>query len=196
MKEFSEISIIRIQTAYLFLEDNREVRKICPSFSTELKQENIEMVFVPEDKSEDAVLLETDDIRWFNPFYEDFDYVINSDSITSDVQFYRSDIDEALIRFLDLKIGQKMLAEEYDEEELKNIYFYVEGIIYPATEQNNPPIRGKVQIYDIRKACFILPEKFENGYYLRNDSIYDCIEDAPADLWPIIKEMTSENETV
>lgn len=192
MKEFSEISIIRIQTAYLFLEDNREVRKICPSFSTELKQENLEMVFVPEASKEDAVLLEPEDIRWFNPFYGDFDYEINSDSITSDVQFYRSDIDEALIRFLDRKIGQKMLAEEYDEEELKEIYFYVDGIIYPATEQNNPPIKGKVQIYDIREACFILPEKFESDYYLKND----CIEDAPADLWPIIKEMASENETV
>lgn len=97
MKKFSEISIIRLQTAYLFTEDNRKVRKLCPSLSKELKQENIEMVFIPEDKSEDAVLLEPDDIRWFNPVEGYFDYEIDSDSVVSEVEFYRTDMDKELI---------------------------------------------------------------------------------------------------
>ena len=192
MKKFSEISIIRLQTAYLFTEDNRKVRKLCPSLSKELKQENIEMVFVPEDKSEDAVLLETDDIRWFNPVEWYFDYEIDSDSVVSEVEFYRTDMDKELIMFLDCKIGQRMLVKQYDEEELKDMYFYVEGIIFPATENNNEPSIEHVQIYNIREDRFMVPEKFEGGYYLENDSI----EDAPFELWPIIKEMASENETV
>lgn len=192
MKKFSEISIIRLQTAYLFTEDNRKVRKLCPSLSKELKQENMEMVFVPDDKSEDAVLLGTDDIRWFNPFEGYFDYEIDSDSVVSEVEFYRTDMDKELIMFLDCKIGQRMLVKQYDEEELKDMYFYVEGIIYPATENNNEPSIEHVQIYNIREDRFMVPEKFECGYYLENDSI----EDAPFELWPIIKEMTSENETV
>ena len=192
MKKFSEISIIRLQTAYLFTEDNRKVRKLCTSLSKELKQENIEMVFVPEDKSEDAVLLESDDIRWFNPVEGYFDYEIDSDSVVSEVEFYRTDMDKELIMFLDCRIGQRMLAKQYDEEELKDMYFYVEGIIYPATENNNEPSIEHVQIYNIREDRFMVPEKFEGGYYLENDSI----EDAPFELWPIIKEMASENETV
>lgn len=192
MKKFSEISIIRLQTAYLFTEDNRKVRKLCPSLSKELKQENIEMVFVPEDKSEDAVLLETDDIRWFNPVEGYFDYEIDSDSVVSEVEFYRTDMDKELIMFLDCKIGQRMLVKQYDEEELKDMYFYVEGIIFPATENNNESSIEHVQIYNIREDRFMVPEKFEGGYYLENDSI----EDAPFELWPIIKEMASENETV
>ena len=192
MKKFSEISIIRLQTAYLFTEDNRKVRKLCPSLSKELKQENIEMVFVPEDKSEDAVLLETDDIRWFNPVEGYFDYEIDSDSVVSEVEFYRTDMDKELIMFLDCKIGQRMLVKQYDEEELKDMYFYVEGIIFPATENNNEPSIEHVQIYNIREDRFMVPEKFEGGYYLEND----IIEYAPYELLPIIKEMASENETV
>lgn len=192
MKKFSEISIIRMQTAYLFTEDNRKVRKLCPSLSKELKQENIEMVFVPEDKSEDAVLLELYDIRWFNPVEGYFDYEIDSDSVVSEVEFYRTDMDKELIMFLDCKIGQRMLAKQYDEEELQDMYFYVEGIIYPATENNNEPSIEHVQIYNIKEDRFMVPEKFEGGYYLENDSI----EDAPFELWPIIKEIASENETV
>ena len=150
------------------------------------------MVFVPEDKSEDAVLLETDDIRWFNPVEGYFDYEIDSDSVVSEVEFYRTDMDKELIMFLDCKIGQRMLVKQYDEEELKDMYFYVEGIIFPATENNNEPSIEHVQIYNIREDRFMVPEKFEGGYYLENDSI----EDAPFELWPIIKEMASENETV
>lgn len=192
MKKFSEISIIRLQTAYLFTEDNRKVRKLCPSLSKELKQENIEMVFVPEDKNEDAVLLEPEDIRWFNPIEGYFDYEIDSDSVVSEVEFYRTDIDKEFIMFLDCKIGQRILEEQYDEDELKDMYFYVEGIIYPATENNNEPSIENVQIYNIREDRFMVPEKFEGGYYLENDSI----EDAPFELWPIIKKMASKNETV
>ncbi len=192
MKKFTEISIIRLQTAYLFTEDNRKVRKLCPSLSKELKQENIEMVFVPEDKNEDAVLLKPEDIRWFNPIEGYFDYEIDSDSVVSEVEFYRTDIDKEFIMFLDCKIGQRILEEQYDEDELKDMYFYVEGIIYPATENNNEPSIENVQIYNIREDRFMVPEKFEGGYYLENDSI----EDAPFELWPIIKEMASKNETV
>lgn len=184
MKKFSEISIIRLQTAYLFTEDNRKVRKLCPSLSKELKQENIEMVFVPEDKSEDAVLLETDDIRWFNPVEGYFDYEIDSDSVVSEVEFYRTDMDKELIMFLDCKIGQRMLVKQYDEEELKDMYFYVEGIIYPATENNNEPSIEHVQIYNIREDRFMVPEKFEGGYYLENDSI----EDAPFNYGLLLKK--------
>mgnify|MGYP001634955363 CR=1 FL=1 len=62
------------------------------------------MVFVPEDKSEDAVLLETDDIRWFNPTEGYPDYELDLDSIVSEVQFYCTDIDKDLIECLDCKI--------------------------------------------------------------------------------------------
>lgn len=85
-----------------------------------------------------------------------------------------------------------MLAKQYNEEELKDMYFYVEGIIYPATENNNEPSKENMQIYNIREDRFMVLEKFEGVHYLENDSI----EDAPFELRFIIKEMTSENETV
>lgn len=85
-----------------------------------------------------------------------------------------------------------MLAKQYDEEELKDMYFYVEGIIYLATENNNEPSKENMQIYNIREDRFMVLEKFEGVHYLENDSI----EDAPFELRFIIKEMTSENETV
>lgn len=62
------------------------------------------MLFVPEDKNEDAVLLEPEDIMWFNSTEGYPDYELDLDSIVSEVQFYCTDIDKDLIECLDCKI--------------------------------------------------------------------------------------------
>ena len=188
MRELAELAkrdFERLKTTYIMRETNGEVIDLYPNTGKELTAGNLTMIFVPKNSGE-AVILEPEDLSWADSMFYDYDFKIDDSSdLKSNICFSRVMVGDELSSLLDIEIGRRILAKEFSKQELKNMYFFAAGKIYPATDENDEPTLTATRIYDISIEEFRLPEMTGENYFLEDV----LIEEAPLELWPIIKEL-------
>ena len=116
------------------------------------------------------------------------DFKIDSSSeIKSDVVFSRSELGDELSRLLDIEIGRRILADKFQKEELKYIYFSIYGYIYPGTNNNEEPTTENIKIYDMSTGEFVFPKLIGYSYYI-GDEFIRC----NSKLWPVIRSLAEK----
>ena len=175
----------RLKTTFIFLEGDEYSIKICPSSEEKVTSENLTILFVPNKTNTDSFLLDAKDFTWTG---YSFDYMIDQESTNykSKAVFYHDRTSSELVRVLDLEIGRKELARKFSAEELKNVFFFVEGTIYPATDENVVPTKNNIKIYSFKTHDFETPIISFNRYYIGAEEICEM----PEELYQIIKEVS------
>lgn len=192
LSELAKRDFERLKRTYIFFEEDGRVVDLYPIIEKDLTGKNVTMIFVPKSLGE-SVILEPEDLIWADPRGRDFDFFINpSSGLKTNRLFTHLEVGEELSTLLDIEIGQRKLAKEFSLQELKKIYFYANGSIYPATDENDEPTTESIKIYNMVSEDFEKPELVARAYFLGDGDNF--IEDAPTEVWPILKELAHKDD--
>ncbi len=185
MGKFFECSWLK--TSYILFEDTGEIRKFLPTSKAKITEDNLELVFIPENPSKDVFTLKQEDLKWSNPLDDDFNFILaESVGFESCSYFYRENMDEELLTILDRRIGQNIISKRIGIEKLKTSYFMVQGAVYPATENNDSPTVKNISIYNMSTEKEVKSiEVLENTIYMDNYKITSL----PTELRQIINSL-------